>query len=55
MKWEYKVIDGSFPYVEAGQRVKQIEDVLNKLGKEGWELVIHSYDCTFYIFKRPLK
>ncbi|MDQ1611385.1 MAG: hypothetical protein QOG00_1316 [Pyrinomonadaceae bacterium] len=42
-KWEYKMIDS--------YRLEESE--LNRLGDEGWELVIYSYDGSYFIFKRP--
>ena len=40
MKWEY----------DPGE----VEDALNKLGKEGWELVSVSPSLFTYTLKRPL-
>lgn len=43
-KWEYKVVDGSMG------DLKEME--LDKLGSEGWELVLHD-ERGFFYFKRP--
>lgn len=49
-KWEYKY--EYFNYLEAPAMIK-----INKLGKDGWELVGFTYDKDTYelIFKRPIK
>lgn len=41
-----------FPEIQAAQ-VKTIENTLNDLGKEGWELA--EADSQYYIFKRRIK
>ena len=42
-KWEYKMV----------KNIMMTEDELNRLGREGWELVTYNYDDNRYIFKRP--
>ncbi len=51
-QWEYKIV-----YAKAKgtmkQQVKQDQPVLNKLGKQGWELVTVQY--SNYYFKRRIR
>lgn len=46
-KWEYRVVDWDAIGGAAGR-----EELFNKLGQEGWELVVVTDDYA-YIFKRP--
>ena len=46
-KWEYRVVD--WEQIISGERR---EELFNKLGQEGWELVCVTDDYA-YIFKRP--
>ena len=41
-KWEYKVVYGEMD-----------EQLLNKLGTDGWELIVMTVTDYAYIFKRP--
>lgn len=45
-EWEYKVMD--IPML-----VKNIEQALNELGAEGWELILSDWGRGVAIFKRP--
>ena len=44
-RWEYKVTKVNF--------VQELEDALNELGDEGWELVLVD-EYLNLVFKRPL-
>jgi hypothetical protein len=46
-KWEYR-IEHLIGFTST------IEDTLNALGREGWELITE-LDNDYYIFKRPLE
>jgi hypothetical protein len=46
-KFEYKTVDMSRVYIH------KLENELNKLGAEGWELVLRK-DQYLYLFKREL-
>lgn len=46
-KWEYRVLD----WEEIASAARR-EELFNKLGLEGWELVMVTDDYA-YIFKRP--
>jgi len=53
-RWEYKLLD----YGDVNSMNKSLENDLARLGKEGWELIIHAVPFsgkTRYIFKRPMK
>ena len=53
MKWEYKTLTYIIPY---GSGFDIVEPALNKLGKEGWELVSFSYTIPINaIFKRKIQ
>jgi hypothetical protein len=45
-KWEYKLVD----HVDSPR--ERATGKLNKLGKEGWELI--AIDFPYHYFKRPL-
>ena len=70
-KWEYMFIGLPHSRTESGkvagekvERIPQIEAVLNELGKQGWEIVGHSYIVRaqlgggmgepFFALKRPI-
>jgi hypothetical protein len=54
-QWEYKVVDLSTSFL--GKSVKNPEEELNELGREGWELVEDlseaSGNTQSLVFKRP--
>jgi hypothetical protein len=47
-EWEYKIMDIPMAF-------GNIEPALNKLGAEGWELVLYDLARGVAVFKRPLK
>ena len=49
LMWEYKVLKANFSFV-------YLEDNLNQLGEEGWELVtvVESEALPAYVFKRKI-
>lgn len=50
MRWEYKVIDlNTFTWTTSA-RASESQDLLNQLGKEGWELV--AVETIYFYFKR---
>ena len=58
MQWEYKEV--SFNDLGKGEAGRSLEPGLNKLGKDGWELVAVSGDhkdryMSHFIFKRPVR
>lgn len=52
MKWEYLAIDPDAYDTLNGIRTEAINTLLNKLGTQGWELVL-SVKSDSFIFKRP--
>jgi len=56
-RWTYKAIKMSYPtFARSAVRLSVIEDELNRLGRDGWELVTTSNDgleITYYL-KRPV-
>jgi hypothetical protein len=53
-KWEYKVLDAenAFYYSRADE---EIANKLNKLGKEGWELVGYAtFNVHMFVLKRKI-
>lgn len=46
-KWEYRVIEWN------DITIARREELFNKLGQEGWELILITDDYA-YIFKRPI-
>jgi hypothetical protein len=57
MKWEYQILQAN-PH-DSPKTVKNFEDSLNDIGKEGWELcgVVPSKktNVTVFVFKRETK
>ena len=67
MKWEYKIIEGRKVSEETTEEITEVDidylkftlpiDELNKIGNNGWELVIYYDDSvansSVAIFKRP--
>lgn len=41
MKWEYKILEINESLIS--NNVEQLEEILNKYGEEGWELVTVAY------------
>ena len=56
MKWEYKFVTIDSKFSDKKTKV-MIEEELNKLGNEGWELVNFDPVCVdarfYFVFKRP--
>lgn len=57
-KWKYKVVKQLDLFSETGKeydkKVEALEQQLNELGEEGWELVIRTeYGSRLIIFKKP--
>ena len=46
-RWEYRMVDW-----EEIEDAKRREGLFNKLGQEGWELIVVTDDYA-YVFKRP--
>jgi hypothetical protein len=55
-KWEYKAISVSDTHVNdrSSRHAVSIEQVLNALGQDGWELVAMSLVNAHAYFKRPI-
>lgn len=58
-RWTYKVIEFKRGFLQATPRGDQMEDELNKLGTQGWELVSvitsrEPFHPTRAFLKRPL-
>ena len=69
MKWEYKIIEGRKVSEETTEEITEVDidylkftlpiDELNKIGNNGWELVIYypevmTGNLSVAIFKRPI-
>lgn len=64
-KWEYlrfqfmgnyyDVNGVEFRVEETGNRPKLLVELLNQLGKDGWELISTDVDSEGYLFKRPVE
>lgn len=52
MKWEYLVFDASEIDLQGRPPKVALQETLNRIGKDGWELVLAGSAST-YIFKRP--
>jgi hypothetical protein len=62
MKWEYKFVSVSnagireilndWEFRKMAESTKSLVNVFNKLGNDGWEVVLDSGD-GIYVFKRP--
>jgi hypothetical protein len=59
MKFEYKQVEIGQAVFKRVKKREEVEQTLNELGREGWELV-NFVSCVtsgyyIYIFKRPLR
>ena len=59
MRFEYKQVEFSMGLFSRGKKAGQVEQELNELGSDGWELV-NCVSCSqtgvmIYVFKRPKK
>lgn len=52
-RWEYHVL-----FLAAAREIGQVEDALNQLGRDGWELVTvddAGENAKVFFFKRPIQ
>lgn len=52
-RWEYMIKDLTWEWFYADSKT-ELENILDRYGKEGWDLASVDYPSRIFFFKRPI-